>query len=382
MTGGTLAARSSLTRAKRKLEQNPTPAQRGAVTRAKKYAAASYDRNTQPRKFGRPGSVMRKRPPEMPARWGVKGGGGKAGAVAGKAVKLSPSQRMVAQRAKEAFKDDTLLINGRLAKGYTESVQAVQKKFGVSNRIATKVFMKHGFRMGTSDIQYVDPARAKRTIKAIRATTKVGARLGGQMSRKELNMSRKIRIKRRASAAVPITSPSPARKAPSSLRLPTLKGVMKPPRIKLQGEGGAALRKVMSGVPTVPKGRRPLSKDKAGQMLDVGFDRPMRMGGRERSALEKELKRQRFSYRSDALGGVRTYSKQFAVGNKNPRTGAEIITVQVQSKGGPLVGGTVSTRRTVFAPSRQRNVGGRIMERAYGLPIKPRASTKPRRRPR
>jgi hypothetical protein len=76
MTGGTLAARSSLTRAKRKLEQNPTPAQRGAVTRAKKYAAASYDRNTQPRKFGRPASVMRKRPPEMPAWWGVKGGGG------------------------------------------------------------------------------------------------------------------------------------------------------------------------------------------------------------------------------------------------------------------------------------------------------------------
>jgi hypothetical protein len=79
MTGGTLAARSSLTRAKRKLEQNPTPAQRGAVTRAKKYAARSYDRNTQPRKFGRPASVMRKRPPERPAWWGVKGGGGKAG---------------------------------------------------------------------------------------------------------------------------------------------------------------------------------------------------------------------------------------------------------------------------------------------------------------
>lgn len=72
MTGGTLAARSSLTRAKRKLEQNPTPAQRGAVTRAKKYAAASYMRNTGPKTFGRPASVMRKRPPELPARWRVK----------------------------------------------------------------------------------------------------------------------------------------------------------------------------------------------------------------------------------------------------------------------------------------------------------------------
>lgn len=76
MTGGTLAARSSLTRAKRKLEQNPTPAQRGAVTRAKKYAAQSYDRNTGAKAFGRPASVMRKRPPERPAWWGVKGGGG------------------------------------------------------------------------------------------------------------------------------------------------------------------------------------------------------------------------------------------------------------------------------------------------------------------
>jgi len=73
-TGGTLAARSSLTRARRKLEQNATPAQRGAVTRAKKYAAQSYDKNTQPRKFGRPASVMRKRPPESPLRWQVEGG--------------------------------------------------------------------------------------------------------------------------------------------------------------------------------------------------------------------------------------------------------------------------------------------------------------------
>jgi hypothetical protein len=78
-TGGTLAARSSLTRARRKLAENATPAQRGAVTRAKKYAAQSYDRNTQPKTFGRPGSVMRKRPPEAPLRWQV--GGGKARAA-------------------------------------------------------------------------------------------------------------------------------------------------------------------------------------------------------------------------------------------------------------------------------------------------------------
>ena len=77
MTGGTLAARSSLTRARRKLAENATPAQRGAVTRAKKYAAQSYGKNTQPRTFGRPGSVMRKRPPEAPLRWQV--GGGKGG---------------------------------------------------------------------------------------------------------------------------------------------------------------------------------------------------------------------------------------------------------------------------------------------------------------
>lgn len=41
MTGGTLAARSSLRRARQKLQTNPTAAQRGAVTRANRYAAAA-----------------------------------------------------------------------------------------------------------------------------------------------------------------------------------------------------------------------------------------------------------------------------------------------------------------------------------------------------
>jgi hypothetical protein len=183
--------------------------------------------------------------------------------------------------------------------------------------------------------------------------------------------------------AKPKTRTNLGRKAPRSIKLPTLAGVMRQPRIKLEGEGGAALRKVMSIVPVIPKGRKPLSKGKDVQMFDVGFSQPMRMGGRQRSALEQELRRQGFSARSNALGGVRTYSKQFAVGNKNPRTAAEIVAVQVQSKGGPLVGGTVSTRRTVFVPSRQRNVGGRLMERAYGLPVKAQTSTKiVRRKPK
>lgn len=72
LPGGTLAARSSLTRSRRKLEQNPSAAQRGAVTRAKKFAAAARVRDTTAKKFGRPASVMRKRPPESPLRWQVK----------------------------------------------------------------------------------------------------------------------------------------------------------------------------------------------------------------------------------------------------------------------------------------------------------------------
>lgn len=71
MTGGTLAARSSLRRARQNLNTNPSPAQRGAVTRASRYARAAMNRDTQPRKISRPASVMRRRPPEMPLRWQV-----------------------------------------------------------------------------------------------------------------------------------------------------------------------------------------------------------------------------------------------------------------------------------------------------------------------
>lgn len=44
--GGTLAARSSLTRSRQKLQQNASPAQRGAVTRAKNKASAARQANT------------------------------------------------------------------------------------------------------------------------------------------------------------------------------------------------------------------------------------------------------------------------------------------------------------------------------------------------
>jgi hypothetical protein len=373
--GGTLGARSSLKKSRSKLASKDSAdqslrgtlsrrSQKGAVTRGSKALKEAKASSRARLVVGGPASTIAKR----------RGLNQRAQKVV-KSPKLSQSQRFTAKRAKDAFNDDTLLLNGRLAKGYKEGVQAVQKKFGVDNRIATKVLMKYGHRMGTSDIQYVNPAKAKKSIKAMRATTKVGGQLGGQKTGKRLTGPQKIKGKPQNLKQAQAT-----RKAPKSFKAPTIKGVMKPPKIKLQGEGGEALRKVMNSVPTVPKGRQPLSKDKAGQMLDVGFGQSMRLGGRQRSALEKELQSQGFSSRSNALGGVRTYSKQFAAGNKNPRSAAEIITVQVQSKGGPLVGGTVSTKRTVFAPSYQRNVGGRLMERAYGLPVKARKSTKPRKR--
>jgi hypothetical protein len=96
-----------------------------------------------------------------------------------KSVKLSATQRSVAQRARDTFNDPTLLLNGRIAKGYKEGIQAIQQKFGVDNRIATLAFMRRAFRMGTSDIQYIDTARTKKTIKALRARTAIGSPIGG-----------------------------------------------------------------------------------------------------------------------------------------------------------------------------------------------------------
>lgn len=96
-----------------------------------------------------------------------------------KSVKLTASQRSAAQRARDTFNDPTLLLNGRIAKGYKEGIQAIQQKFGVNNRIATLAFMRRAFRMGTSDIQYIDTARTKKTIKALRARTAIGSPIGG-----------------------------------------------------------------------------------------------------------------------------------------------------------------------------------------------------------
>lgn len=72
MTGGTLASRSSLKRARQKLRENPGSAQRGAVTRANKYAAAARARDTTAKKFGRPAGAMRRRTEERPMAWSAE----------------------------------------------------------------------------------------------------------------------------------------------------------------------------------------------------------------------------------------------------------------------------------------------------------------------
>jgi hypothetical protein len=51
-TGGTAAAQSSLKRSRAKLTENPTPAQKGAVTRAKNKLSAARKANTSRQKLG------------------------------------------------------------------------------------------------------------------------------------------------------------------------------------------------------------------------------------------------------------------------------------------------------------------------------------------
>jgi hypothetical protein len=58
-TGGTLAARASLKRARAKAGAGAGPAQRGAVTRANTYAKASKARNTRSLKGGEKAGVMK-----------------------------------------------------------------------------------------------------------------------------------------------------------------------------------------------------------------------------------------------------------------------------------------------------------------------------------
>lgn len=201
--GGTLSARSSLKKSRSKLASKDSAdqslrgtlsrrSQKGAVTRGSKVLKEAKASSRARLAVGGPANTIAKR----------KGLNPKTQKVA-KSLKLSQSQRFAAKRAKDAFNDDTLLLNGRLAKGYKEGVQAVQKKFGVDNRIATKVLMKYGHRMGTSDIQYVDPAKAKKSIKAIRATTKVGGPLGGQKTGKSLGTRAIGTIAKRRSATEP-----------------------------------------------------------------------------------------------------------------------------------------------------------------------------------
>ena len=145
-----------------------------------------------------------------------------------KSVKLSASQRSAAQRARDTFNDPLLLLNGRIAKGYKEGIQAIQQKFGVNNRIATLAFMRRAFRMGTSDIQYIDTARTKKTIKALRARTAIGSPIGGS--------SRKAKA-----PAIPGTV-SRGRRKTATARLAAPKGRIDKIRAKRAG-GLARLRK-------------------------------------------------------------------------------------------------------------------------------------------
>lgn len=99
---------------------------------------------------------------------GNRPGRGSGGAVAAgpvKSVKLSASQRFVADMAKTAFNEPRL--NGAETMG--QAVRQVQRKFGVSNRMATNVLMAHGYRMGTDQSMWLDTDRALKFIRANRS---------------------------------------------------------------------------------------------------------------------------------------------------------------------------------------------------------------------
>lgn len=83
---GTLPSRSSLTRAKKNLATNPTPAQKGAVTRANRYAMQSRMKNVGSKRIEPGPGQMRKRPAfERPARWDTK-----VGPTTAKATPIKP----------------------------------------------------------------------------------------------------------------------------------------------------------------------------------------------------------------------------------------------------------------------------------------------------
>jgi hypothetical protein len=68
-TGGTAAAQSSLKRSRAKLAENPTPAQKGAVTRAKNKLSAARKANTSRQKIGSaPKQSVIKRRPGKPSK--------------------------------------------------------------------------------------------------------------------------------------------------------------------------------------------------------------------------------------------------------------------------------------------------------------------------
>jgi hypothetical protein len=189
-TGGTLAARSSLTRARRKLEQNATPAQRGAVTRAKKYAAQSYDRNTGAKTFGRPASVMRKRPPERPAWWGVKGGG--ALTRTGPAAKapritdtLRQSMRALAQSDARFYRNLEKDFGIKIPRATTSTAGGAKAQAMASGAGSVAKTLRAGLRgLAQSD------ARRLREIQDITRGAPAGT-LRGSGSRRQLSGSRR-----------------------------------------------------------------------------------------------------------------------------------------------------------------------------------------------
>ena len=211
MTGGTLAARSSLTRARRKLAENATPAQRGAVTRAKKYAAQSYDKNTQPRKFGRPASVMRKRPPESPLRWQVEGG--KAGALKPRpqATQVSVMPRPEAKPPRIA---DTMRETMRaLAQSDARFYRSLEKDLGIKVKVpktskaattsraniqsvaSNTKSVSQTLRAGLRELARSDAQRLREIQDITRETRGNGNKLSGGKSNKRVKGSSRKRLK-------------------------------------------------------------------------------------------------------------------------------------------------------------------------------------------
>jgi hypothetical protein len=218
-------------------------------------------------------------------------------------------------------------------------------------------------------------------------STAIGVRARNAQYDAERKAKREANRQKRAAAAAAAAAVTPVkpRMAPlrvKTIRMPAIAGTLSGSRARLAGPGGVALRGVLRDIPTVARGRQAVSRSPGSRVYDTSLTQGKRIGGRERDALEKELVRQGFQRATvRGLGNSYSYSRQFSTSNKNPRGQTEIVTVQFNKPGkGPLAGASVSTRREVFVDSRQRNIGGHLAERAFGLPPKARTSRKPRRR--